>query len=508
MVNKELINKLETIAKTSFIVLMSVFLSKVFLYIYKVILVRKFGPEVYGLLLLAITITSFFTAIATLGLIEGILRFIPLYRSKNAEDKIKYIISFTKKILLFTGIFIGFILYISSTYLAIEFFKEPDLTLYLRLFSILLPIQILSGFYFGIIRAYEKISIYSFGVNILQGLMKVSFLLLLIFLGVQTAVVASGSYILGAIVGLAFAYTYFIYSIRRKLAKFKIPNSTSKIRYELLAYSGPLILSGVISNLVFWLDTFFIGFLKNAYSVGIYNIAVPIALLLTATSEIFMQVFFPLIAREISKKNLNLVNELSKQISKWVILVNIPLTSLMLIFPGEIIALLFGAGYSEAIPVLRILVVGQLFYSLTIISNNLLLANGKSKTVLMNLLFTTLLNVILNYYLIIEYGIIGGAIATTVSLILLYLITFVENYVHINVVPLRRKMIGSLFSAIIAGLVSVKLLPLSTQNNLGTIISIIVYSIVYLALILLTKTFDKNDRIILKQIKQKYLPFP
>ena len=88
--DKENLNKsLKRIVKTSFIVFIGVFLSKILAYAYRIIIARSFGPEVYGLYSLAITVLSLFVFSFSFGLADGLLRFIPIYRTKDEKDKIK-----------------------------------------------------------------------------------------------------------------------------------------------------------------------------------------------------------------------------------------------------------------------------------------------------------------------------------------------------------------------------------------------------------------------------------
>jgi len=87
-------NSLKLIAKTSFIVFIGVVLSKVLAYVYRIIIARQFGPEMYGVFSLAIMIGGWFAAFSALGLSDGISRFIPIYRGKKEVEKIRYIFRF------------------------------------------------------------------------------------------------------------------------------------------------------------------------------------------------------------------------------------------------------------------------------------------------------------------------------------------------------------------------------------------------------------------------------
>ena len=72
---KEEISKgLKLIAQSSVFVFMAFMFSKIFGYLYRIVIARHFGPEVYGLFSLSIVIVGWFVAISWLGFVEGILR--------------------------------------------------------------------------------------------------------------------------------------------------------------------------------------------------------------------------------------------------------------------------------------------------------------------------------------------------------------------------------------------------------------------------------------------------
>ena len=102
-------DSLKLIAKSSLVVFIGLFLSKLFMYFYRIIIARYFGPEVYGLYSLAVMIVSWFVIFSVLGLNSGILRYIPFYRGKKENDKIKFLFRYILLFLAITSIFFGII---------------------------------------------------------------------------------------------------------------------------------------------------------------------------------------------------------------------------------------------------------------------------------------------------------------------------------------------------------------------------------------------------------------
>ncbi len=513
--NTEEVDKnLKLLAKTSLIVFVGVALSKVLGYIYRIVVARYFGPEIYGIFSLALMVLGWFVVFSSLGLSEGVLRYISLYRGENKDKKIRYVFKFSLTILTISSITAGILLFFLSNIIAIKIFHAPDLILFLRLFSILVPLTVLFYPLLSTIRAFEKISSFSFIYNILQNIVKVAFLALFVLIGLNSNSIIY-SYILGIFSMLIAGFYVCKYKIPGLFLKSNLKKQEkSEISKNLFSYSLPLLFYGAISSIFYWVDSFFLGVFKTAEQVGFYNAAIPIALLLGIVPELFAQLFFPLITKEYSRKKMDLIKELSQQLGKWIFILNLPVFILIILFPGAVINLLFGAEYLVASEALRILAIGALLNSLFSVSQQLLSMAGKTKLFLFNIILASLMNIVLNYIFIpmnkilfIEnsLGINGAALATTISITFLNLLFIFQAKKYVSIVPVRRKMINIAVVSIIPILLLFYLRSKIPINlfTLGLLGSLFVLS--YFVLILVTKGLDKNDIMILKTIKARII---
>ena len=102
---KEVNQSLRFIFKSSIFVFVAVILSKLLTYLYRIVIARYFGPEVYGLFSLAMMILLFLVALSSLGLVEGVLRFVSYYRGKKDIHKIRYLLKTIATVLFFSSLF-------------------------------------------------------------------------------------------------------------------------------------------------------------------------------------------------------------------------------------------------------------------------------------------------------------------------------------------------------------------------------------------------------------------
>ena len=500
---KELDKSLKFIFESSIFVFIAIIFSKLLTYAYRIIIARYFGPEVYGLFSLAIMILSFLVAFSSLGLVEGVLRFTSYYQGKNEIHKIRYIFKLSASILLTSSILFAILLFSFSKIISINLFHEPELILFLRIFSFLIPVYLFLYLFSIIIQAFEKIKVQSFILDFLENFLKLIFLITLIFLGLKTNAVIF-SYSLGVIIAGLVAFIYCRYKISDIFKKYELDSKSKiEIKTKLLSYSWPLVFYSILFGILPYIDSFTIGYFKGAFDVGLYNAAVPLATLMVLFPQLFMRLFFPLVTKEYSRKNLSVINELSKQIEKWIIIVNLPVFLMMVIFPGAIINIFFGPDYILAENSLRFLAIGFLFYSTSIISHNLISMIGKTRLILMNILFASILNLILNIILVPRFGINGAAISTAITYIILTLVFFFQVKIYVSIVPIRRKLFRVTLSAIIPTIILIYIKQFIPINLLTIIVLGGFFTLLYMLMIFLTKSLDDNDLMILKSINNK-----
>jgi len=501
--NEKFNENLKLLAKTSIIVFFSVIFSKIFTYLYRIIIARSFGPEVYGILTLSIMITGWFIALSSLGLNSGLARYIPLLRAKNKKTEISFLFRNSLKLCFFSNIIICSLLIFFADKIAINIFHEPILTTFLRFFIISVPLTVFFELFLSIFVGYERISSYSFFHKIITGMVKVSLLVLFITIGMSYSSIYF-SYLLSIII--PFAIVIFLSILMFPFifdSKKKSSNKEKKLFSEMLSYSWPLMFYGFIWQIFHWTDSFIIGVFKTTTDVGIYNSAVQIAFLMTISSGLFIQLFFPMITREFASGNKEIVKQLSKQVGKWIFFINLPMLLLLILYPDSFIQFFFGKEYISAGNSLRFLGIGLFFFSIFEVSNKLISMRGKSKIVLMNIIITSIFNIILNLILISKYGITGVAFSTMLSFMLLSCLFCLQSYRLYKIIPLRRKMLNLIFSSLISAGILIFIKSFIPYNICSFLLLILTFSLLYIFFSFVFNAFDRHDFLIIKSLFKK-----
>jgi O-antigen/teichoic acid export membrane protein len=496
---------LKTFVKGSFIVFFGVIISKIATYLYKVIIARNFSPEVYGLFSLAILIFGLFPAIFSLGLQNGILRYISFYRGKKEIKKIQSILRFSLNLLFFVSFIGAALLFFFSNVISINIFHNPGLIPFLQIFAIFIPISVFGGMIHVITIAYEKVGWYSFIGNILSPSIQLIFLVIFIFLGLNVQAIIF-SYALGILAILLSALFVCKRYIKEIFPKPDIEKKEKlEINKQLFSYSWPIMFLGLAMSLFSLIDSVTIGYFKNASALGLYNAAIPLAVFLTVVPTLFLQLFLPIITKEYSKGNFKIIKDLSKQIGKWIFIINLPITIILVFFPGAVIHLFFGPTYIQAGTTLQFLSIGMFFYSIFLVSENLLSMKGKSKITLFNVLIASIINLVLDILLVPKYGINGAAFSTMLSYLIWGLLSLSMAKKYTSTTPLKLDMLKIILVSIIPTAILFYIRSIIPITILNMIIAGILFVGVYFSIIVLTNSLDKNDLMVIKAIKNKFL---
>lgn len=494
---------LRLLLKTSFIVFLSVIIAKILNYAFKLIVARNFGPEVYGLFSLSLVVVSFFTAFASMGLFDGLVRYISIYRGRSENEKITKIIFFSLKISFILGLITAAIMFFSANFAANVIFHNSELVIFLKIFSLTLPFSMISSIYLSSLRAFEKITAYSVSINVFQNFARVLALIVFILLGINSWAVA-GSYLISIIILALISYVLGNSIIKKiVLRKNLTKRDEKKIYLELLNYSWPLMFAGITFNILYWCDSILIGYFKDVAQVGYYSMAITLISLLAIVPDLFLQLFFPLIVKEYSSKNITIIKQLTKQLTKWMFIINFPIFLLMLLFPGVIINFLFGPNFLAAENALRILSIGGLVGSFSSTFNSILSMRGKSKTILYNFIIFAGLNIILNIILVPKFGINGAAISTSLTWVLMTLTLAAQIYLDLGFIVFRRKMFRIAFVSMVPAAILFWMSLYFPSTLLILMLSGLIFAFIYIGLIFLTKCLDNYDFSIINSIKDK-----
>jgi len=486
--------------KGAIIVFFGMLLSKALAYLY-VALLARLGSSEYGLLSLAISIVSFISIFSLLGLSTGVIRYISYYKGKRDDRRVKGTIISSLKLSLPVSLVLMILLFLYSEKISILIFHNSELIPILRLFSLTLPFMSLSDIFLGVIIGFQKINYKVLVKEIIESVIRLVFTFIVIYLGYNLLGVA-------VVYLISFVITSFLsfYLLQKRVFPFfktkVIPILFTK---ELFVFSFPFIFAGVLTLIVKWTDVFMIGFFRTTSEVGVYNVALPTANLLVIVPTSLMALFMPIITEFYSKGKIKDIKTLSRINSKWIFFLNFPIFLLIFLFSKNILEIMFGSEYVTGNTALLILTVGYMVFSLVHIPNAILIMMKKTRLIFYISLISAGVNVVLNYYLIPKFGIVGGSIATSFSLVLIFILTFRSCYKLTKMQPLRLSYFKSIASGIVSLLIIYFIIQLiGSVSFILFILLSIAFLVIYSVLVYLLKGLDKEDKEIMRSFYIKF----
>lgn len=489
-------HSLKLIAKSSMIIFISVLLSKIFSYIYRVI-ISRLGPNDYGTLSIALAVFGIIGGLTMLGTETGLVKFISSYDQR--KDQIKGVIYDSIRFVLPLSVILSILLFIFADYIAIDFFRNEKLGILLKILAVFAPINALRKIFLNSLIGFKKPQYETIAKAITENLSKVIITAILILLGYQLAGAIMG-YVLSILVSLIMAYYFLRYKTFNFFDKSIKEEYSTKEFYE---YSLPLLLSIIVFIFILWTDTLLLGYFRNAAEVGIYNAAMPTAQLLFIFPNALMVIFLPVISSIKDLKSEEFA-KIFKTVTKWVILINIIPLALFLIYSKQILNIVFGQAYVQGSVTLIILSIGFFLSYSVLASNNILLALNKTKLVFLNNLIAAIANLLLNIILIPRYGIAGAAIATSISFIIMAMLMFSEAYALTRIFPFNLNALKIILSITVPVLIINKIVLMYKINTIQSmVITSVILMVLYASLLIMTKALEKEDYLILNSLYKK-----
>lgn len=166
------------------------------------------------------------------------------------------------------------------------------------------------------------------------------------------------------------------------------------------------------------LGTIILGIYQSPISVGTFRVAVQVSLLASFGLDVINQILAPRFASLYAQGEKEDLQRLVTASARIILIFNIILTSLFIVMGRNFFLIIFGTSFLNAYFPLLILLVGQMFNSLTGSVGFLLNMTGHEYETMQGMAIAGGLNIVLSLLLTPRWGIFGTATATSISMII------------------------------------------------------------------------------------------
>lgn len=438
------------------------------------ILARYLDVEIYGLYTLITTFAGLVLILCNTGLDRVMVRDI----AANREHFLKYLPDVKGASIILAGISLSLIILIA---LSLGLNNKMAFGL-VFLFAISELISMYLTVYMSVFRAFEKMEYNTF-ITFIAKILAFIGLIIVVYLNlglVSIFISLAMSNVIKALLTISIFKRYF----SRAQIHLSFDNSGALIKESLIIAVSIFFAVASLRMGVFMLKVF--GTLKD---VAYFQAANALFIMLQPLSIVIGAALYPVISKR--EQNAALIFE---KASKYLLIAGLPLMAVTFFYGKELIMLIYGGNYMDAVPAMKILVLSVMFAFLANLFEVGLLSERRQNLLTIGWGITFAFNIALGVLLVPKYGLIGSAAAMSLSYTALFFVLyfFGSNYTIF-------KMKGSIFLKPLAAFV-VMVLYLYYFTTTGKrlnitfdILNVSVSLVLYMTVLVLLKAFSLKE---------------
>ncbi len=396
------------------------------LYGNQVLMARLMGVTEYGYYTVIMTWINFLVAMSIFGFDHSALRFFSVAFSKQDWAKARGFLRFSFRIIIATAVIcmVVWFLYLWNKQQSINIRDRYPRTYSEAFLWAMFVIPFLAVIYqsSAIFRSIHriKLSLASVYVFLPLGISIASF----VYYKMNDGKMQVDGAVLMNLLCTFLVAIFMIRKVKKNLgAKYRLeePKFESKLWFNTTA---TFLAMNVLALIIKQADILFVSHYFGPREAGIYSTAVKISALIPFGLSIVEYVYTPRISSMFLKNSRKELQDYISHAAKITILITIPLV-LLIIFFGKYLLMVFGKEFQSSYIPLVILIAGQLINAFTGMVGSLMTMTGNQNIFLRVYLIASVADVLLNILLVPRIGVLGAAIASSVSIILLNAILYV-----------------------------------------------------------------------------------
>lgn len=383
-------------------------------------LVHTLGDTKYGIWVIAVAFTGYMNLL-DLGLSSAVNKYVAKYSSLKDQKNINAIVS-TAFVLFF---FMGLIIVLISPWMAdlivniinIEESLKNLVHLLIIVVSFDIAIFVINGLFKGIFGGFQHYSI----INITQ-IISAAYkaLMFYVFLSQGHDLVAMGVISITANIFTMLIY-FFLLRKNYPQVSFELRMVSRGKASKIFHYSKFTFLAMLANQIIYYSDTFVIGYFLTAAAVTYYAIPWTLAEYTKKISMAISKTYIPAISEKEASGDLEMVRSIYISGTKYMIIISNLLSIGMIVMGGAFIAIWMGPKYRElGEAVLILLFINQYFQGPQQISYSILLGLSKQKHYSYMSIVVSVVNLILSILLVQKWGIVGVALGAVIPQVIFY----------------------------------------------------------------------------------------
>lgn len=372
-----------------------------------VLLARLLTVEDFGVLTFGLTVVGVAAVFGRLGTSQSLLKLLPKY----ADDTRKQRRTFTVAVgtVLFGIVLFGTVLAASADLINDASIGAEQFPALLRVLVFVMAANVLFEVVIHAFGGLQRIRYKMIVKDGIKTLFRSASIVLALYYGASILGIAAT-----LAVGLGVGVALSVFLLVRVVKMWPTASVTADDAREFLGFSLPLTLQDGGSVLYKQVDLLMIGVLLSSPQVSAFKIATTITIYLGFPLRAINQMFVPLSSRMHESDDSEELDRLFGTVTRWSITLTLPVAAAVVIYRQDLLSV-FGQGYVNSSALVLVLVVQYVVLNATGPSGQLLVMTNNHYYQVVNQWVFGVLNVILNYLLIVQMGVLGAALATVTT---------------------------------------------------------------------------------------------
>lgn len=295
---------------------------------------------------------------------------------------------------------------------------------------------------------------------------------------------------MGNLVSAGLMFSLFVKNFGKP--KFELNLTSYK---EILKTAVPMGLIILMSQIIYYLDTVMLGFMKSDADVGYYSAAYKIILLLITAISAYHDAVFPIISGYY-KTSADALKKLNSVSINLMIILAAPLALGGTMLASQVMTLVYGGKYTGGATALQILIWACALILINTAYSRGLFATDRQNECLKIVTLQAAFVIALNFILIPPFGIIGAAVTTVLGELFAFLFYYMalKNITSVSVYGSVLKSLGACGAMI---------LFFYAAKNWNIVALMSAGALIYFACLYALRGFDKEDILLIKNIFKK-----
>jgi len=397
-----------------------------------------------------------YLSLLDIGFEKALIRYLSKFLGKKDYTGINRVLNTSFIIYLGIGSVIIFAAWLIATYL-FGYFKIEDPALLAEGRSALIIIGCYLGFRFylmpfgGSLGAFQRYDLANL-LNIIEEILKTLVMVWLLYNGYGLTALAA--VIFASTVIKLLAGTVWLKKLHPQ-TKFKPAQANRETARMLFTYSKISFGITMAWIVIFNTDSVLLGLLSSSAAAGIYAPGAQLMLYLRHIVNAIGIPLIPAVSQLESRENLPKIRDIYLKSLKYFSYLSFFLTVGVIVYARPFVALWLAPEFADTARVMIILAAGSAFFLPQIIGNSILFGIEKHKYLLYVLTCEAVMKIVLSFYLIGRFGLLGMALAAAIPQMLLYVTIYPYFMARILKTSLGQIMMTGLSSGMLALFVSI-----------------------------------------------------